>query len=74
MLLYKKKLGQDLTLQHAYLAIKFTSVSQMEQALVNRSCDVFYNTFDYTLKPFKLKASMCLIDVGSGSDTRLMVK
>jgi phosphomevalonate kinase len=28
----------------------------------------------FTHRPFHIDASLCLIDVGSGSDTRLMVK
>ena len=37
----------------------------------------FVDGFDYELRPIKSigdKVEMCLIDVGSGSDTRLMVR
>ena len=36
----------------------------------------FEESFDFSLKPLstKLPLELCLIDVGSGSDTRVMVK
>jgi hypothetical protein len=35
----------------------------------------FVETFDYELRPFECKGfDLCLLDVGSGSDTKVMAK
>ena len=52
----------------------------MKQSTVvefSRVFQQFNDSFDYELRPIKSigdKVEMCLIDVGSGSDTRLMVR
>ena len=54
-----------------YITIKPSDVSQYRSLLTK-----FEESFDFSLKPLStiLPLELCLIDVGSGSDTRVMVK
>lgn len=36
--------------------------------------DEFVDAFDYTYRPYYSNLDLCLIDVGSGSDTKVMAK
>ena len=58
------------------LYTRFTNIEQMSNALADKGkTNIFIDSFDY--KPFfvpQVKPSLVVIDVGSGSDTRIMVK
>jgi len=57
---------------------RFTNIRELDALLADiRNIDLldtFVSTFDYKFKPFKLPCGIALIDVNSGSDTRIMVK
>ena len=41
---------------------------------IKQAVDQFVCGFDYVFKPFVCRFDLCLIDSGSGSDTRVMAK
>ena len=41
---------------------------------VKTDIEMFVEGFDYKYEPFVCDLDLCLVDVGSGSDTRVMAK